>query len=134
LSLVRHFRHNKVLHEEVILVSIVTEEVPEVEEARRMESEPLGFGFWRVRAHYGFLERTDVQWVVARCCDRGMSAAPEETTFFLGRASLLPVGSAPMARWRKRLFALMSWNASSATDFFQVPPDQVLEVGARIEF
>ncbi|HTC24097.1 MAG TPA: potassium transporter Kup [Gemmatimonadales bacterium] len=134
LSLVRHFRHNKVLHEEVILVSIVTEEVPEVEEARRMESEPLGFGFWRVRAHYGFLERPDVQWVVARCCDRGMSAAPEETTFFLGRASLLPVGSAPMPRWRKRLFALMSWNASSATDFFQVPPDQVLEVGARIEF
>jgi KUP system potassium uptake protein len=133
-SLVHHFRHNKVLHEEVILVSIVTEAVPEVEDGRRMESESLSQGFWRVRAHYGFMERPDVQWVVARCCDRGMTAVPEETTFFLGRATLLPVGSARMARWRKRLFAFMSWNASAATDFFRVPPDRVLELGARIEF
>jgi KUP system potassium uptake protein len=134
LSLVHHFRHNKVLHEEVILVSIVTDEVPERDAAKRMVSEPLGAGFWRVRAHYGFMERPDVQWVVARCCERGMTAAPEDTTYYLGRARWLPVGPAPMAHWRKRLFAFMAWNASSATDFFGIPPERVLELGARIEF
>ncbi len=134
LGLLHHFRHSKVLHEQVILVSIVTEAVPEVEEERRMTSQALPEGFWRVRAHYGFMERPDVQWVVARCCDGGMIPLAGDTTFFLGRARLLPVGPAPMARWRKRLFAFMSWNASSATDFFRVPPERVIELGARIEF
>ena len=134
LSLVHHFRHDKVLHEEVILLSIVTDEVPERDPARRIVSEPLGAGFWRVRAHYGFMERPDVRWVVARCCERGMTAPPEDTTYYLGRARWLPVGPAPMARWRKRLFAFMAWNASSATDFFGIPPERVLELGARIEF
>ena len=133
-SLVHHFRYNKVLHEEVILVSIVTEDVPEVPSRDRVQSRPLGAGFWRVEAHYGFMERPDVRWVVTRCCDHGMTARPEDTTFYLGRAYWLPGGPAPMWRWRKRLFAFMSWNASSATDFFGVPPDRVLELGARIEF
>ena len=82
---------------------------------------------WRTRG-------PDVRWVVARCCEHGMTARPEDTTFYLGRAYWLPDGPAPMWRWRKRLFAFMSWNASSATDFFGVPPDRVLELGARIEF
>jgi KUP system potassium uptake protein len=132
-SLVLHFRHNKVLHDEVILVSIVTEEVPEVEEERRVTSEHVGEGFYRVRAHYGFMERPDVQHVVAICCDHGMSADPNETTYYVGRAHLLPTGPAPMVRWRKRLFAFMAWNASSATDFFRIPQDRVVELGGRIE-
>ena len=100
----------------------------------RMASRPIGAGFWRVEAHYGFMERPDVRWVVTRCCEHGMTARPEDTTFYLGRVYWLPDGPAPMWRWRKRLFAFMSWNASSATDFFGVPPDRVLELGARIEF
>jgi KUP system potassium uptake protein len=134
LSLVHHFRYNRALHEEVILVSVVTENVPEVETRSRMTSESLGTGFWRVRAHYGFMEHPDVRWVVGRCCDHGMSARLEDTTFYLGRAYWIPEGPAPMARWRKRVFAFMSWNASSATDFFGIPSDRVLELGARIEF
>jgi KUP system potassium uptake protein len=63
-----------------------------------------------------------------------MNAAPEQVTYYLGRARLLPGGPAPMMRWRKRLFAFMSWNASSATDFFGIPPDRVVELGARLEF
>jgi KUP system potassium uptake protein len=133
-SLVHHFRYNKILHEEVILVTILTEDVPEVDAQHRMTSAPLGAGFWRVQARYGFMERPDVRWVVTRCCEHGMTAQPENTTFYLGRAYWLPDGPAPMWRWRKRLFAFMSWNASSATDFFGVPPDRVLELGARIEF
>jgi len=132
-SLVLHLRHNKVLHEEVILVSIVTEEVPEVEEERRVVSERLGEGFHRVRASYGFMERPDVQHVVAVCCGRGMNADPEQTTYYIGRAHLLPVGPAPMMRWRKRLYAFMAWNASSAIDFFRIPPDRVVELGELIE-
>src|SRR3989449_620756 len=132
-SIVLHFGHNKVLHEEVILVSIVTEEVPEVPDDRRIASERLPQGFYRVRAYYGFMERPDVQHVVAMCCDHGVTADPEQTTYYVGRARLLPVGPAPMMRWRKRLFAFMSWNASSATDFFRIPPDRVVELGGRIE-
>jgi KUP system potassium uptake protein len=133
-SLVHHFRYNKVLHEEVILVSIVTETVPEVDARHRVSSRPLGAGFWRVEARYGFMERPDVRWVVTRCCEHGMLARSEDTTFYLGRAYWLPDGPAPMWRWRKRLFAFMSWNAGSASDFFGVPPDRVIELGARIEF
>src|SRR5207249_5145521 len=114
--------------------SIITAQVPEFDDGERVASEPLGAGFWRVRAYYGFMERPDVQRVVAMCCEHGMKAAPEETTYYVGRARLLPVGPAPMMRWRKRLFAFMSWNASSATDFFRIPPDRVVELGGRIEF
>jgi KUP system potassium uptake protein len=133
-TLVHHFRHNQVLHEEVILMAILTEEVPEVPDATRITTEALPGGFFRVRASYGFMERPDVQHVVAVCCHHGMSATPERTSYYLGRARLLPVGPAPMMRWRKRLFAFMAWNASSATDFFGIPPDRVLELGGRIEF
>jgi len=132
-SLVLHFGHNQVLHDEVILVSIVTEEVPEVEPQRRIASERLGAGFFRVRAHYGFMERPDVQHVVSMCCDHGMRADPGQTTYYLGRAHLLLGGPAPMMRWRKHLFAFMAWNASSASDFFRIPPDRVVELGGRIE-
>jgi KUP system potassium uptake protein len=134
LSLVHHVRYNRALHEEVILVSVVTENVPEVETRSRVTSEPLGTGFWRVRARYGFMEHPDVRWVIGRCCDHGMSARLEDTTFYLGRAYWIPEGPAPMVRWRKRLFAFMSWNASSATDFFGIPAERVLELGARIDF
>lgn len=65
--------------------------------------------------------------------DQGMRARPDQTTYYLGRARLLPTGSAPMMRWRKRLFVFMSRNASSATDFFGIPPNRVVELGARIE-
>ena len=133
-SLVLHLKHNKVLHDEVILMAIVTEDVPEVPEDARVESERLRLGVWRVRAHYGFMERPDVQRVVAMCCEHGMRADPSDTTYYLGRAVLRPVGPAPMMRWRKRVYAFMTRNASSATDFFGIPSDRVIELGARIAF
>ena len=133
-SLVHHFRHNQVLHEEVVLMSIVTEEVPEIPDAERVTYEALPERFFRVRASYGFMERPDVQRVVAICCDHGMAVTAERTTYYVGRARLLPTGRGRMLRWRKRLYAFMAWNASSATDFFGIPPDRVVELGARIEF
>jgi KUP system potassium uptake protein len=132
-SLVLQFRHNHVLHEEIILLAIVTEEVPEVPEDKRVASQRLRAGFWRVQASYGFMQRPDVQRVVAICCEHGMRAQPDQTSYVLGRARLLPTGLAPMMRWRKRVFAFMAWNASSATDFFGLPQDRVIELGARLE-
>ena len=133
-SLVLQLRHNHVLHQEVILLAIVTEEVPEVPADKRLVSQRLREGFWRVRASYGFMQRPDVPRVVAMCCEHGMSAESSETSYVLGRARLLPTGPAPMMRWRKRVFAFMAWNASSATDFFGLPPDRVIELSARLEF
>ena len=133
-GLVHHYRHNKMLHEEIILVTVVTDEVPEVLQGDRVETERLRAGFFSVRAHYGFMERPDVQQVVARCCERGMRLDPADTTYYLGRATVLPDGPAPMMRWRKRLFGFLSRNATSATDFFGIPPDRVVELGARINF
>jgi KUP system potassium uptake protein len=133
-SLVLHFRHNHVLHQEVVLLAVVTEEVPEVPEDKRVASQRLRAGFWRVRASYGFMERPDVQRVLAICGEHGMRADPGLTSYVLGRARLLPTGPAPMMRWRKRVFAFMAWNASSATNFFGLPPDRVIELGARLEF
>ena len=132
-SLVLHFRHNHVLHEEIILLAIVTEEVPEIPEDKRLASQRLRAGFWRVQASYGFMQRPDVPRVVAACCEHGMQAEPGQTSYVLGRARLLPTGPAPMMRWRKRVFAFMAWNASSATDFFGLPHDRVIELGARLE-
>jgi KUP system potassium uptake protein len=133
-SLVLHFRHNHVLHQEIILLTIVTEEVPEITEDKRVASQRLREGFWRVQASYGFMQRPDVPRVVATCCEHGMSAEPGQTSYVLGRARLFPTGPAPMMRWRKRVFAFMAWNASSATDLFCLPPDRVIELGARLEF
>jgi len=134
LVLQRHLGYNKALHEEVILLSIITEEIPEVEHDTRVTTEALPQGFHRVRASYGFMERPDVQEIVAICRDLGIKAEAEETTYYLGRTELLSTGPAPMMRWRKRLFSLMSRNASAATDFFNIPPNRVVELGARIEF
>jgi KUP system potassium uptake protein len=133
-SLVLQVRHNHVLHQEVILLAIVTEEVPEIPEEKRVASQRLPEGFWRVQASYGFMQRPDVPRVVALCCEHGMRAEPSQTSYVIGRARLLPTGPAPMMRWRKRLFAFMAWNASSATDFFGLPPDRVIDLGARLEF
>jgi KUP system potassium uptake protein len=134
LVLQLHLRHNKALHEELILLAIVTEQVPEVEESRRVKVENLTLGFHRVWAHYGFMERADVEEILVHCRAAGIRAPEEETTYYLGRMRLLPTGRARMMRWRKRLFSLMSRNASSAADFFSLPPDRVVELGARVEF
>ncbi len=134
LVLQRHLTHNKVLHREVILLAVITDEVPEVDEARRLKVEALLQGFYRVRAHYGFMERPNVREIIAHCRELGLQAPPDDTTYYLGRMRLVPTGPAPMMRWRKRLFGLMARTAGSATDFFSIPPNRVVELGARVEF
>jgi len=134
LVLQRHLRYNKALHEQIILLSIITQEVPEVEHEKRVIIEALPQGFHRVRAYYGFMERPDVGEIIVLCSDLGIKGEAEETTYYVDSARLLPTGPAPMMRWRKRLFSFMARNASAATDFFNIPPNRVVELGARLEF
>ncbi|MEO7857617.1 MAG: KUP/HAK/KT family potassium transporter, partial [Gemmatimonadaceae bacterium] len=132
--LLHHLKHNKVLHETVVLLSVQTRGIPEVPDSHRLVFEPLGQGFFRLVAAYGFMQSPDIPRVLAEAAAKGVAFPPLDTSYFLGRERLVLTGRARMSRWRKRLFALMSRNARSATEFFQIPPNRVVELGAQIEF
>ena len=132
--LLHHLKHNKMLHETVVLLSVQTRGIPEVGADHQLSFEPLGEGFFRVVANYGFMQSPNVPEVLAQAAARGVAIPPMDTSYFLGRERLVLTGRAKMSRWRKRLFALMSRNARSATEFFQIPPNRVVELGAQIEF
>jgi KUP system potassium uptake protein len=132
--LLHHLKHNKVLHQQVVLLSIVSADVPEVEDSERLQVTPLDHGFFRVTAEYGFMETPNVPRVLAMSERYGLRARPSDTSYFLGRERLIPTGRSPMSRWRKKLFSFLSRNARSATEFFGIPPNRVVELGAQIEF
>ena len=132
--LLHHLKHNKVLHEQVVLMSVQTLEVPEVPRERRLSIHELGQGFYRVVARFGFMETPNIPQVLALCSQRGLATRPSETSFYLGRERLIVGGSFPMARWRKKLFVFLSRNTRSATEYFAIPPNRVVELGAQIEF
>ena len=131
--LMHHFKHNKVLHERVVLMSFVSATRPEVRDEDRLAVEECGHGFYRVTARFGFMEAPGVERVMALCERRGLSFEMQQTTFFLGRETLLPTGPAKLATWRKKLFGVLSRNAPSATAYFGIPPNRVVELGAQLE-
>ncbi|MGH7569151.1 MAG: potassium transporter Kup [Gemmatimonadales bacterium] len=132
-ALVHNLAHNKVLHEKVVFLTIVTEDVPHVLAEDRVTMKRLGKGFHAVHARYGFMEDPDIQEVLDACKAQGLDIRVEGTTFFLGRETLIATDRPGMAQWRERLFAVMSRNAMRATAFFKIPPNQVFEVGAQVE-
>jgi len=132
--LLHHLKHNKVLHERVILLSVLSREFPDVPQEKRLTIEPLSQGFFRAKAYYGFMQTPSADEIAALCTKAGVKAKYMDTTYYLGRERLIPVGPAKMAKWRKRLFAYMARNARSATEFFGIPPNRVVELGAQIEF
>jgi KUP system potassium uptake protein len=132
--LLHHLKHNKVLHDQVVLLSVLTADVPEVPVQERVNVEPLGEGFYRVIARYGFMQQPNVPSIFPQCAPLGVKLRPADTSYFLGREQLIPTGRSKMARWRKKLFVFMSRNAQSATQFFGLPPNRVVELGAQIEF
>jgi KUP system potassium uptake protein len=131
--LLHHFKHNKVLHEQVVLLSVVTERIPEVPPRKRISVKELGQGFFQVVAHYGFMQSPNVLEILRRCRESGLITAENDTSYFLGRETLLTTGKSGLARWRKALFAFLARNARSATYFFGIPPNRVVEMGAQIE-
>ena len=131
--LLHHLKHNKVLHKQVVLLSFMTEDVPHVPEQDRLEMKELGEGLFRVSGHYGFMEKPVVPELLEQCRARGLTFAMGETSFYLGRETLIPSSKHSMSKWRKKLFALMHRNAQSATAFFEIPANRVVELGAQIE-
>lgn len=131
--LLHHFKHNKVLHEDVVLLSVVSRNVPVVPDAARVEIRDHGQGFHRIVARYGFMETPDIPALLAPCRSAELDFPPLGTTFVLGRETLLVTGRPGMARWRKHLFALLARNARPATAFFNIPPNRVVELGTQLE-
>jgi len=132
--LLHHLKHNKVLHNQVLLLSIIVKTEPEVPASERIVVEDLGSGIYRVKAFYGFMQTPNVEEIRARCVEAGVRTRRMETTYYLGREQLIPIGSSGLAKWRKRIFSIMSRNAQSATQYFSIPPNRVVELGAQIEF
>jgi len=143
--LLHHLKHNKVLHERVFLMSVVTREIPQVPEAERIELNALGHGFYVLVAAYGFMESPNVQSLLAALEPLGLEVKLMETTFYLGRETLIPTSASRakraallakglwMTMWRKRLFVVMTNNARSATAFFHLPANRVVELGAQVQ-
>jgi KUP system potassium uptake protein len=132
-TLLHNLEHNHVLHERVVLLTVVTSDVPHVDEAERLTVETLGQGFYRVTLRYGFMEEPDVPAALTNGAARGLPLQADRMTFFLGLETLLSTHREGMARWRERLFAVMSRNAVRATSFFRIPPERVVELGMQIE-
>jgi KUP system potassium uptake protein len=128
-----NFKHNKVLHERVVVLTVVTEEIARVPARQRLALTPLGEAFYRVVAHYGFMESPDIPAILDQVKRHGLQLEPEDITYFLGRETLLATKKPGMAVWRERLFALMVRNAQSAMTFFRIPPDRVVELGSQVE-
>jgi KUP system potassium uptake protein len=132
--LLHHLKHNKVLHQRVLLLSVMTEAVPRVPEEGREALRELGQGFHQVVARYGFMETPDVPALLRSLAEHGLEVKLPETSFYLGRETLIITPRKTMAGWRKRIFALLTRNARSATAFFGLPPGRVVELGAQIQF
>ncbi len=132
-ALVHNLAHNKVLHERIVFLTVVTHDVPHVPATERVTVKPLGKGFYGVSARYGFMDEPDIEDIVTACRWKALDIAIEGTTFFLGRETLVASDRPGMPQWRETLFAFMSRNALRATAFFKIPANQVFEVGAEVE-
>jgi len=133
LVLLHHFKHNKVFHEKVVLLSITTEMIPRLGGGARVAIQDLGRGFYRVEARYGFMEQPSVPRILSLCEPLGLKVHPLDASYYLGRVTLLPSGHSRMARWRKRVFMFLTRNARPATSYFGIPPNRVVELGAQVE-
>ena len=132
-ALLHNLKHNKVLHERVVFLTVVTREIPFVALDERIEIEELGCDFYRMLCHYGFKEEPDVPDLLEQAGRTGFPFEMMETSFFVSRETLIASVRPGMARWRERLFSSMSKNAVKASDFFHVPANRVVELGTQVE-
>ena len=133
LALLHNLKHNSVLHERNIILTIIIGEEARVEAARRVQVQDLGMGFYRVTGHYGFMEQPQVPELLRKCADQGLQFDMQRTTFFLSSETIVRGKNPGMARWRAWLFALLARNAQRATAFFGLPPNRVVELGMQVE-
>lgn len=132
-ALLHNLKHNKVLHERIILLTVKIADMPYVEDDIRCRLEDLGEGFHRLVVKYGFMQEPDVPAALARLTGCGPAFKMMDTSFFLARQTLLPSSRPGMAIWREKLFAWMLRNAESAMEFFRLPTNRVVELGSQVE-
>ncbi|HKT15694.1 MAG TPA: potassium transporter Kup [Allosphingosinicella sp.] len=132
-ALLHNLKHNKVLHERIILLTVKIEDVPFVDDERRTRLDDLGNGFYRLIIRYGFMQEVDVPAALATVDNCGTMFKMMDTSFFLARQTLLPSSRPGMAIWREKLFAWMLRNAESAMEFFKLPTNRVVELGSQVE-
>ena len=133
-ALLHNLKHNQVLHERVLILTVKIEDVPYVDADKRREVHPASDGFYRVILHYGFMEEVDIPQALAGLDSIGEPFDMMRTSFFLGRQKLIPSKEQPgMAVWRERLFAWMSKSSESAMEYFQLPTNRVIELGSQLQ-
>ncbi|MEJ5210668.1 MAG: potassium transporter Kup [Burkholderiales bacterium] len=132
-ALLHNLAHNKVLHERVVFLTVVTENRPYVPTPERLEIEDLGHNFYRLVVHYGFKDEPDIPAALALCAEKGLRFEMMQTSFFLSRETLVATGLPGMAPWREQLFIHMARNAESAMSFFRIPTNRVIELGSQVE-
>jgi KUP system potassium uptake protein len=131
-ALLHNLKHNKVLHEQVVLATVTVDSVPRVPAAQRVVVERLNHRFYRLRIHFGFMDVPDVPAALEWCGEQGLDLEPMTTSFFLGRETVMPQVGDDMPYWREALFATLYRNAGTAADYFGLPPNQVVELGTRV--
>ncbi len=132
-AMLHNLAHNKVLHERVVFLTVIFEDVPHVPDIDHSEVEKLGNDFYRIYVRYGFKDEPDIPKALEQCNAFGLSFSMLETSFFLSRETIIPTKMPGMALWREKLFASMARNASSATAYFRIPTNRVVELGTQIE-
>ncbi len=132
-ALMHNLKHNQVLHERNLILTVVFHEVPWIPFDQRVKVTPLVAGFWRVEVHYGFKNAPDIPQALELCAAQGLGINLFETSYFLSREIIVPTRGPGMALWRESLFALMSRNAGNAADFFRLPGNCVIELGTRVQ-
>jgi KUP system potassium uptake protein len=132
-ALLHHVCHNQVLHERVVVLTVRVREVPSAPQGQRVAVEKLGKGFYRVLVSYGFMDDPDVPQALSLCRPHGLSVDPAMTSYFLARETLIPSPRPEMNPLEERLFMLLSAASLSATAYFRLPPDQVVELGLQVE-
>ena len=132
-ALLHNLKHNKVLHERVIILSIVNEDIPYVPKEDYVWIENMDHGFWKVTGHYGFKETPDIPNMLTDCKLQAMSFDMMDTSFFINRETLIATPGGGMALWREHLFVWMSHLAAKASDYFHIPTNRVVELGSQVE-
>jgi KUP system potassium uptake protein len=132
-ALLHNIKHNKVLHERVIILTVAIQDVPYVETGERIAVKDMGKGFYKMTLRYGFLEETDIPDALKQVTMCGEPFEMMKTSFFLSRQTLITSSKPGMAIWREKLFAWMLRNAASAMEFFRLPSNRVVELGSQVE-
>jgi len=132
-ALMHNLKHNRVLHEQNVILTVRFDDVPWIPFDERVEVKQLVRGFWQVRVNYGFKNTPDIPGALALCAGHGLQVDAFQTSYFISRETVVPTKGAGMAHWRERLFAAMSRNASSVVEFFKLPNNSVIELGTRVQ-